>query len=533
MVALISSDNKLMSLEEIQDYLICSLAHIGEDRLRVQNQDNLITLYVTENFVGASCEEGESESIANSLLTLGVKFPDIDRQLKSDDLRKAIYVKNLYVLNRNNVESILKNEYGFSTDDIKNKELTAVYSGDEQALVKYVDENISEVVTNIVVNNDEIHDDLAVSVDVLNNKNISVELKDQYINLMSELFESLDGIDELLWRSVILHNKVICNSDEIIRFFKKFGLSYELVSFINTGEDDIDYTTIDDGGALKKFFEMAVKNKDLDDKRYKEIAQQIGNPLVSFNILGLGDEKLTILIKENLIPMNLPNLQFIRQNYKNELCVFVEKDTNGYFDLIQRNNLIQGEILLLISDQKIDIESRKKLIDLMPVSISLDGKSYDDEIIIHILNKKFNTNDMSYLIENYGDFSNDVKEVLYKKISGQTTVIKNNISLIAAEKELLYRLFGDENVPASEKCNFLDLLISKNIKDNLQILLQKMGFSNMTKLVSGDTSRLPVIKNGAEENAILSVLKKHGYIWDFSANSEDETIRVERKKREI
>ena len=104
-----------------------------------------------------------------------------------------------------------------------------------------------------MVNIDEIHDDLAVSVDVLNNKNISVELKDQYINLMSELFESLDGIDELLWRSVILHNKVICNSDEIIRFIKKFGLSYELVSFINTGEDDIDYTTIDDGGALKSY----------------------------------------------------------------------------------------------------------------------------------------------------------------------------------------------------------------------------------------------------------------------------------------
>ncbi len=52
----------------------------------------------------------------------------------------------------------------------------------------------------------------------------------------------------------------------------------------------------------------------------------------------------------------------------------------------------------------------------------------------------------------------------------------------------------------------------------------------MTKLVSGDTSRLPSIKNGVEEKAILSVLKKHEFIEDFSADDADETIRVERKK---
>ena len=51
----------------------------------------------------------------------------------------------------------------------------------------------------------------------------------------------------------------------------------------------------------------------------------------------------------------------------------------------------------------------------------------------------------------------------------------------------------------------------------------------MTKLVSGDTSRLPQIKNGAEEKAILSVLK-HGYIEDFSVDDEGGTIKVERKK---
>lgn len=529
MVALVSNDNQVMTLEEIQDYLVCSLAHIGTDALKVQNQDDLITLYITDKFADASCGAADCDAIGDSLITLGVKFADIDKQLKSDDLRGAVYVRDLYILNRNNVESILKSEYELSSEKIKDRELTAVFSDSEQALAGYVDKNISEFITGIVVENSEIHDDLDVAVGVLNNEKISGELKEQYISLLSESFESLEGIEEGQWQTILMHDKVICNSGEILRFFKKYGLTDELVEFINKN-DDIDYASYEDEGTLKKFFDASVKNKNLNNDRYREIVQQIGNQLVSFNIPGLGDEKLIVLVEENLIPMNLSNLQFIRQNYPNEISIFVEGDVNGYLGLIQGNNLMPNEVLLLIGNQRIDVESRQKLAAQMPTPISLNGRDYDDEMIIYILSKKYDANDMPYLIEKYRDFSTDVQEAVYKKLNGQIAVIKNNISVIASDKELLWRIFEDKNISVSEKSNLIDLLITKGSDVDLQFLLQKMGFSNMTKLVSGDTSRLPQIKNGAEEKAILSVLKKHGYVENYNVDDDGDTIKVERKK---
>ena len=252
--------------------------------------------------------------------------------------------------------------------------------------------------------------------------------------------------------------------------------------------------------------------------------------MVSFNIPGLGDEKLIVLVEENLIPMNLSNLQFVRQNYPNEISIFVEGDVNGYLGLIQGNNLVPNEVLLLIGNQRIDVESRQKLAAQMPTPISLNGRDYDDEMIVYILGNKYDDNDTPYLIEKYRDLSTDAQEIFYKKLIGHIVVIRNNISAIASDKVLLWRIFEDKIISVSEKSNLMYLLITRGSDVDLQILLQKMGFSNMTKLVSGDTSRLPQIKNGAEEKAILSVLKKHGYVENYNVDDDGESIKVERKK---
>lgn len=81
-----------------------------------------------------------------------------------------------------------------------------------------------------------------------------------------------------------------------------------------------------------------------------------------------------------------------------------------------------------------------------------------------------------------------------------------------------------------EKASLVDLLISNDCKSDLSLLLVKMDLSNFTKIVNKDSSRLPQIKNGDKEIAILTVLKNHGYIEGFESDKDSDTIRVERKK---
>ena len=527
-VAMISDENQFMSLDEIQDYILTSIAYLQEDDLRNQNQENLISIFIAEKFENAVCESSLCKTVGDSLATLDVKFQNIDKQIDSEDLRAAVYTRNLYDLNRDNIESILKKEYGLKSDAIQNKELTAVFSTVEQPLLEYVDEKINDFISDIVIENDCVQDNPEIEIDVINREDVQAELKERYINLLSEPFESLEGISEKLWATILTYEKVMCCPEEIYRFFNRFGMSEELVVFINNKAEGLDYAAYEDEDTLTSFFNACLKNADIDNKHYKRIMQQIGRLINSFRISGLGDDKVGILIEESLLEMNLQNLQFIRQNYPNTVALYVESDVDGYLGISLGNNFVIEEALMLLGDCKIDIDSRQKLVDRISIVIPIRQYDYDDEIIKYILRKKYDANDAPYLIKNYNKYSEELRKSIYSKINSPIATIKNNIADIAKVKKLLYKIFEDDDISTADKTVMLDLLITDKADVDLETLLQRMGFSNMTKLVSGDTSRLPQIKNGTEEQTVLNLLKKHGYIEGFSI--DEDTIKVERKK---
>ena len=530
MVALISNENQAMTKEAIQDYIITSLANIGSDELEIQNQDDLVALFIMDKLEKITCEELDCKAIGESLSVLKIKFTNIDEQVSSVALRKVVYEKELYALNRTNVESILRLEYKLSTEDIQNRELTAVFSDNKQALKRYVNENISEFMMNVVLDNEIIKDDLNIAAEILNEEEMSIDIKKKYISLLSEPFKSLDDIDKGQWSYVLSYRKVVCNVYEIMKYYGKLGLTNELIGFINESYEPIVYSSYNDKNILNKFYDDSKNNIKINDERYKEIVQQVGKPLNNFNITGLSDSKVTTLIEAGLIPMNLQNLRFIRQYYPAEICIFVENNVENYLGLNQGSVLMIDEALTLLRDRKIDVESRKKIANQISTPISIVGMDYDDGLIEYILARKYNTNDMPYMLENYRQFPEDSRDVIYQKLKNQTSEIKTNLSVIAKEKELLWRIFEDTDIPVSEKSGFIDFLITNELDVDLSVLIQKMGFDNMTKLVSGDTTRLPQIKNGVDEKCLLTMLKKHGFVEDFSVDEDTNTIKVERKK---
>ena len=530
-VTMISDYNQVMSLEEIQDYILISIAYLKDDDLRDRNQDNLISVYIAEKFEKATCETTLCDTIGDSLDILDIKFKDIDKQIGSDELRSVVYARNLYNLNRNNVESILEKEYSLESDHIHNKELTAVFSNSNQPLMKYVDGNINDFISDIVVTNDVVQDCSEIAIEVLNREDVSAELKEQYIKLLLEPFESLERINEKQWITILAYGKVICNPEEILRFFNRFGLTDKLVDFINNQSESINYAAYEGEDTLDKFFNACMKKADIEDGRYKEIIQQTGKVIGSFKTTGLGYEKVRILVEESLIKMNSQNLQFVRQHYPETVPLFVESDVEGYLEISQGINFIVNEALILIGDQKIGIGDRQKIVDRITNMISVRKYDYDAGIIKYILINNYDEKDMPYLIENYRKYPGELQEVIYQKLKKSTATIKNNIVVIAGDEELLYRLFEDTGISVADKVALLDVLISDKKDIDLVRFIQKMGFPNMIKIVSGDATRLPRISNGAEEKAVLNFLKKHNYIDGYSIDEETGTIKVNRKKK--
>ena len=99
-----------------------------------------------------------------------MSFVDIENQICVGELFDAVYRENLYVLNADNISTILAKKYGKRIGDRYNTLLTLIYSDEAQPLYDYVQMNLEDVVTIEIDNSDQIEDDESTAISVLNSE---------------------------------------------------------------------------------------------------------------------------------------------------------------------------------------------------------------------------------------------------------------------------------------------------------------------------------------------------------------------------
>ncbi len=529
---MISSENQAMSLTEIQEFIICCLANCNIDIISSQNIEDRLTTYISNDFEGAICLKDECTAVRANLAALKVEFIDLDRQIADADLRKAVYYSNLYVINKDNIYCILRNEYSLNDSNIENRVLSAICSNDKQPLYKYVMDNINDVIRDVVLDNEIVNEDAEVARAVIENDAVENELKDQFVNKLDYSFDSFEEFSDGQWKRIITFDAIVHAASTILQYFRKFKLTTELVEFINRSDDSIDYGEITDAddALLGSFWNECYRNNTIENGRYIEIAEQLGKLITNFNVPNISAEKVKALFRLHLVSMTIQNLTYIRQNYPSLVVNYIESDANGYLAIVTGNNFNVDEALQAIESNNIDVESKKQLISLVPTPISVCKKQYDDDVIEYILQNKIDVNELPSLLENYDEFSKSAQAEIYRNLKARVNVLKNNIITLSKNKKLLEKLFADSEFSYKDKASLVDILISNDCKSDLPLLLEKMGLSNLIKIVNKDSSRLPQIKNGDKEIALLTVLKNHGYIEGFECDKDSETIRVDRKK---
>lgn len=524
----VSGDNQKMKLPEIQEFIICCLAYCNSETIDIQNTDYVLSKYITNEFTKAKCKENECKSIRKNLEHLGIRFKNIDEQISNIELRGQIYQANLYQLNKDNIHSILKNEYGLDEKNIVNRELSAIYSNRKQDLYTYASNKINYVIKNVVLLNNTITEEPGVAREIIESEIVEDELKNQFINKLNYKFENLNEFSKGNWPLLIKNDAINYNSNVLMQYFDAYKLSSELIVFLNNSHNYLDFSIFDD---CKKeaFWHQVYQSDSINDKKYEEIAEQVGEKIVTFNVAGLSDSKIKILLKLKLITMSNQNLVFIRQNYSSNVIEYIESNPEEYNKLITSNTVFYKEILEAIKSPVIDFETKKDYISKYPYAMSVTNMGYDDNVIEEILEKRFNSNELYDLLKDYEDYTPKAQDIIYKKTKSNLKVIKDDILLLDS-KVLMKNVFMDPDIAFSDKVFFIDALIAEHRYENLPFIFEAIGVGSLVKLVNKDTSRLPSIPNGEKEKAILTILMQRGIIEAFDIDNESATIRVERKR---
>ena len=240
------------------------------------------------------------------------------------------------------------------------------------------------------------------------------------------------------------------------------------------------------------------------------------------------------MTKLSIIKINPDNLKFIRSYYKNNLNNFIKLNLENYIKIIDiYNNLFsQEELLVILSDKKIDVDSKLKLLKFSNQKIKIMDKDYPVEVQNYILENNYDNSEFLELIKNFNNFEEKTKEIIF-------SITKNNIgnfysNLDKTPSSLINKFLKDKEI--EDEVKFIILI---NLLDFIRGVEE---FYKYLKLVNSKDYK-DLVKRNTNFNIninefnlqLLQKLKEKGFIESFSQINESiyEVITIKDKEKFI
>jgi KAP family P-loop domain len=467
---------RTMSDKNLRLYSIYSLYYSEDEALQAINIKNCLTCYISNSSDYLNIDEPNIDKLLYGFIQLNVSFVSINTA--NPDLLEEVYRNSLYVINFENLRLMLKEFYQVKDEnDIYQRNYTLVLTEPESPLTKYVNDNMGTYIDVVLsYSTGEINDDEKVSLLILNNEAISSDQKNSYMKLLKTSITSIiEVIDRNLWASLLNNHLVKYSEENIMEYFgDDVSLSTTLISFINSGESTLNFFKAKNSyGSEKaeKFFDASIVANKLSNNKYREILTSLNFTYDIFDVEGISDEKVRIVIDERMVPMNLENLLFIRESYSSQVFYFIEKNINDYSKAITSEAFVLDEVIEILSwDVADDIKTR--LLEFANVPVSVINKGYSAIVNAYILKNNLDTEDVSHLFATYEDWNEIIQKIINDLAVNRTDIIINEpmnvsrklVTTLLASNDLDYKIKIDifiSSLPSlgGNECNeYLDIL---------------------------------------------------------------------------
>ncbi|QQB74844.1 hypothetical protein I6H56_05160 [Fusobacterium canifelinum] len=474
--------------------------------------------------------------IIKEVLYRDILYKDIQRPSKFEETLSFLKDKKMSLTDEklNELNNILSRE-------LKVKNYTIINKGLENSsyLLDYLEENMDKYAEIILENCDgKIEEEEEYIIKILNFEDIVEERKQKYIEfLVNNITDFSEINDRNLWNIFLSKKKAEYSEKNIITYFKENGFNEILVQFVNLKLKRLSYKEFNFEEENKStFFIEVLKCYELDNEVYKNILETLeyNNEAEIIFPEDIPEEKVDILVKLSIIKMNPDNLKFIRSYYKNNLNDFIKLNLENYIKMIDTyNNLFfQDELLVILSDEDIDINLKLKLLGFSKKVIKIMDKDYPVDIKKYILENNYDSSEFLELIENFNNFEEEIKEVIFNIIKNNTSNFYSNLD--KAHSSLINKFLKNEEIDNETK-----LIILINLLDFIKEI---ETFYKYLKLVNSKDYKNLVKRNTSFNISInefnlqlLEKLKEKGFIEKFSQIDETtyEVITVKDKEKLI
>ena len=463
------------------------------------------------------------------------------KNILSKDIQEPTkFEETLFFLKKEKLDSTDKKNNELNdilSKELKSKNYTIINNGLENSsyLLEYLEENMDKYAEIILENCDgKIEEEEEYIIKFLNFEDITNEKKEKYIEFLANNITDFFKIDDRnLWNILLSKKKAEYSEKNIFTYFRENGFNEILIQFINLKLKKLSYKEFNfEKEDETAFFIEVLKSDKLDNEVYENILETLeyNEDKITFPE-NIPEDKVDILIKLSIIKINSNNLEIIRNYYKNNLNNFIKLNLENYIRIIDTNNNLfsQEELLVILSDKKIDVDSKLKLLKFSNQKIKIMDKDYPVEVQNYILENNYDNSEFLELIKNFNNFEEKTKEIIF-------SITKNDIgnfysNLDKTPSSLINKFLKDKEI--EDEVKFIILI---NLLDFIRGVEE---FYKYLKLVNSKDYK-DLVKRNTNFNIninefnlqLLQKLKEKGFIESFSQISETIYEVINKKHEE-
>lgn len=512
---------RLLTENQIRRYSIASLYYSNDDIIELVNKENCLCDYISNARDYLAIDNPNIDRLIHCFTLLGVCFIGFDYTELNKELFQAVYEKSLYEINAENLQLIQREILGAkNADDFFHKNYTILCLHPDSAITQYVNQNINEYFRVVLqISDGNIHDDENVAIAVFNNANLTTDYKQSYISALRTTITSIKEIaDSSLWSSLLDADIVQYSEYNIMDCFNTVKLNESVISYINRYDIDLDFSKTEyDEDAKEKFFDSVVICNGIDDSKYRQILVSLKFSYDTFDIAGIYDDKITILIDTNIIRMTADNLKYMRENYPNQTFYYIRKSIEKYIDIVDEA-LFSREEMLEILAWDISDKLKIKLLELSDEEISIIGKNYSPAVCLHILDNNFAKSDLPDLFSSFEQWDNSVQAKIFDYAVRHIASIIDDPN--SASQKLTNNLLHSERVNRDEKIDLFIAIIPVLCEDSIKGILTLLNLTDYLKIF--DTRSRPKFEINDENEKLLTAFKESNLIDSYEENPEKE-----------
>lgn len=517
--------NKGLPSEQIRRFSLDTIILSDEETIQGVNIDNCLANYISSQGDYLNVQKPDIEKLISGFIFLDIKFKTIAYNKANMELFTRVYENDLYELTFENIIWVIVSEYGENNlYNIEHRNYTIIQTEPKSPLALYVATDMNTYVNEILKNcGGVIEDSEKYAIELINNSSVSDEGREKYVECLTTVISDVSSIkNRILWASILSGGIVQKTVSNIIYYYEEYSLSKELIKFINECDVDMDYSLVekDFGNEIaRKFFDAVANNDDIDIEKYENILCSMGYIFDSYETDKISDDRMDILIKNNIIEMNEEGLEYIRSYYSNHILMYIDYNIEKYLDIISSVNFDYEEMLHVL-DMDIEDDNKVQLLKLTEKPISTIGKNYSDYIMAYIIKNNFDVHDENELYKHFSKYNEIIQQAICDVAASR---IDNVIldSSIVLDDILLSKLLQNRNCSTDDRISLWAKVLPGLDEETCKKHFDELGFPELKNIFTKRNSFTRAYDKNSYTTHIFAELKKNGWIYDYREKEDD------------